>query len=57
MINLDVISTCRLHSLQDQWGVGVLSEVIGEQQLQVEDMVSSASSSIAGTGERLDVYA
>lgn len=57
MINLDVISTCRLHSLQDQWGVGVLSEVIEEQQLQVEDMVSSVSSSIAGTGERLDVYA
>ena len=32
MISFDAISTCRLHSLQGQWGVGVLSEVIEEEQ-------------------------
>ena len=57
MISFDTISTCRLHSLQGQWGVGVLSEVIEEQQLHAEESVSSQSSSTAGTGERLDVYA
>ena len=57
MISFDAISTCRLHSLQGQWGVGVLSEVIEEQQLHAEESVSSQSSSAAGTGERLDVYA
>lgn len=57
MISLDAISTCRLHSLQGQWGVGVLSEVIEEEQSHTEENISSQSSSSAGTGERLDVYA
>ena len=52
MISLDAISTCRLHSLQDQWGVGALSEVIEEQQLQAEESISQS-----GVGESLDIYA
>ena len=57
MISFDAISTCRLHSLQGQWGVGVLSEVVEEEQSHTEENISSQSSSSAGTGERLDVYA
>lgn len=57
MISLDSISTYRLHSLQDQWGVGILSEVVKEQQLQAEDLNSSQNSGISGIGESLDVHA
>ncbi len=57
MISLDSISTYRLHSLQDQWGVGILSEVVKEQQLQAEDLNSNQNSGISGIGESLDVHA
>lgn len=57
MISLDSISTYRLHSLQDQWGVGILSEVIKDQQLQAEALNSQNNSSVDGLGDTLDVYA
>ncbi|MCH5150897.1 MAG: hypothetical protein J1G30_09545 [Spirochaetales bacterium] len=57
MISFDSISAYRLHSLQDQWGVGVLSKIIKEQQMQIEELNSLQDSSVGGIGETLDVYA
>lgn len=55
MIGFDSISTYRIHSMQDQWGVGINSEVVKEQQLQAEDSISD-SNSTDGLGETIDVY-